>query len=1116
MKRTLSLILAVVMVAIMVPFAAIATSAADESANLVELDESKYSPIYSVDFTTLNSTADLAEDWSSEKDFSDTTIFNLTEEGLKYNFGKYYFALNAVEFNATDDYVVEFTAKMPSLVKRLGIAFADQPVGVAADTAEFCVRDDNDNEGLTFKNGIFYTDATYSESKSTSKLSSFDADAYAAITNNANVRFRIFVNAGVVKYLVMSVEGFGDYFVMDEGVAFGKTFFFGGHDGTSDSRYITFQSFTVNKIEEKAAEPAIVLPEGWVMTADDGDDNKNYQNENGLVLYGDTQSIAMTTKVGVGQKRVVAVDFGTPTKVNILNVTFGTELPVAGAELQANNTAGTGGNDVMLCVLGGPDQNVTDGASFGMKGSNSATTGTWFNADGTSYIKKAGSDTYASAAIKRWTVGNALKNNESNDHVTVGETLYNGACTDNGMKMTMYIEIDENNYVTGVYVQVVTVDTEGNFKQETVIYYANGTGYQVSCDGYLTIGHSGWGENCALMVKSVAINAGTAKEMGASLYSANFGTPAEAPEEPETPAYIAGIPGFPEITNAETILATDFTTIKTDAALNSAGWYFYGISPTEEKPYVERVEYGENGLDLLFGNSVLVNADLQLNNTDTYVIDYTFRWNPSQWIFYMAMGFDPAALEGAANMTGDQVVAKLRENWSYIDGNSCFKIRANESDNAMGVDSWTHYDEQFMSAKSSGAKLPSATALEAACGDAKAPIRIRIIVSEGTGQYAFMTIGDEHFYLKRNALFAQDAIAGLIGFTMAGSAKDTRGVTLVNFNVIKCELVDVTGGTEIKTEKDKAYTDAAATYYKDGYVLHYMDFATEGLTYEATNYSFTSNSSLERIVKIEDGVLKITNTGSKAAYLLFTANAIPAAITEYTASYTFRFVGNVNSYFGFVRGLSLKDDGSRDKSSTIELSYKGEIDDCVTADEAAWAEIVTAMKAGEWVNVTISNVGRYVESVTVMCGDKTVTFKMEGDKNKIAVDGYMGFILGKTTSVEIADVVVCAGKVDNITMPVWPTGVTMGANVQDVTAEAVAEGTKPDYSALIAELTGEGGGNTDDEPTNTTPEQTTAATTTAKTTAATTKAAEAKKGCKGSIVALPAIIATAIFGCAVV
>ena len=141
MKRTLSLILAVVMVAIMVPFAAIATSAADESANLVELDESKYSPIYSVDFTTLTSPTELADkgwsvgteqDLSFDPTFDNETVFAITTEGLKYHFGKYYFALNAVEFNATDDYVVEFTAKMPSLVKRLGMAFGDEPVGVAA------------------------------------------------------------------------------------------------------------------------------------------------------------------------------------------------------------------------------------------------------------------------------------------------------------------------------------------------------------------------------------------------------------------------------------------------------------------------------------------------------------------------------------------------------------------------------------------------------------------------------------------------------------------------------------------------------------------------------------------------------------------------------------------------------------------------------------------------------------------------------------------------------------------------------------------------------------------------------------------------------------------------
>ena len=560
---------------------------------------------------------------------------------------------------------------------------------------------------------------------------------------------------------------------------------------------------------------------------------------------------------------------------------------------------------------------------------------------------------------------------------------------------------------------------------------------------------------------------------------------------------------FPEVSNRQVLTNVDFRTIKTDAALDAEGFV---VSATSAGTY----NYTNDGLQLKFGTGdFLVNKDIELNNTNAYIIDFTYKMDPSVWIWAAEFGFTKAMLEGDAAT----VNAALTAHHGVADGNASLKMRANESDNKLAVDSWTYYkDGTFMEAETSGTYNPSATAVEAACGAEKASIRVRILVSGGTAQFAFMTIGDENFYIKRNTPMTQDSVAGLVGFTFIGGASAGRGVTLQTFNVSQCDLGDTTGGDLVQPEKDKAYTDAAATYYKDGYVLHHMDFAAEGVTWESTSYSFATNSSKDRIVKVEEGVLKLTNSGSKAAYLMFTANAIPATITEYTASYKFRFVGDINSYFGFIRGISLDEDGSRDNSKTLEITYKGEVTNCETANTDAWAAIVTAMKAGEWVEVTISNVGRYLESVTVKCGENSATFKMEGAKNKAAEEGYMGFIIGKTTAVEIASVTICAGKADNAATAIWPTGTEAGALVQNVTAEAVAEGTKPDYSVLIAELTSEGGGNTDDNPTDTNPEQTTAATTTA----ATTKAAEAKKGCKGSIVALPAIIATAVFGCAVV
>lgn len=613
----------------------------------------------------------------------------------------------------------------------------------------------------------------------------------------------------------------------------------------------------------------------------------------------------------------------------------------------------------------------------------------------------------------------------------------------------------------------------------TTVKYLPSTDFEVK--GYFSVWETNWGDNNTVNIRSVEIKEGTIAKVQ-----------------------------FPEVSNTQTLQNVDFTAIKTDAALADAGFVVSSIAPTDPEKFVPNVSYADDGLALKLGsNDFLINKAVELNNKDSYIIDFTYKMNPSVWIWAAEFGFTNAMLEGDAAT----VNAALLAQHGVADGNCSLKMRANEGDNKLACDSWTYYkDGTWMEAESSGTYNPSATAVEAACGEAKESIRVRILVSKGTAQFAFMTVGEENFYLKRDKAMTQDSVAGLFGFTFVGSAKEARGVTLQNFSITQCDLGDTTGGTEIKAELEKAYTDAAATYYKDGYILHYMNFE-KATDWASTNYSFASNSSLERIVKVEDGVLKFTNSGSKAAYLMFTANAIPAAITEYTASYDFRFVGETNDYFGFLRGISLKEDGARDKHQAVEISFKkGEVTDCATADTAAWEAIVTAMKAGEWVNVTVSNVGRYVESVTVMCGENTATFTMDAEENKLAPDGYMGFIIGKTTAVEIKDIVVMAGKVDNITMPTWPTGLEMGALVQNVTAEAVAEGTKPDYTDKINELLGTGTTDPDD------PDNTTEATTTeapANTTTVATTAA-AKKGCKNSIVAVPAIIATAIFGCAVV
>lgn len=756
MRKALSLILAVVMVALMIPFAVFMTSAA-ETKSLIHMDESKYSPIYSINFKELTSPAELAEKgWSA----SDVDSLACTDEGIQYNMSSTsYLALNAVEFNSADNYVVEFTTKMLSLNKRLVMAFADAPVVNASDDANWCLRDESDksksNAGLLWKGAAFYTDATYSEAAGTSKLSELDAAAYEAALANADVTLKIFVTAGTANYVVMSVEGFGDYYVYDAAVAFGKTFFFAGRDSVGDTRYVVLQNLTVYSlpyyqnwdfttleandgssnitaglpagwianddtegtrkttisdlgvtlggadqaigmtdasavpagiidgttdytltvkwntshkfalirfgwsggashtvdtlrpsnhlaynvtggpknaqqwsdggskagnfgvngstwsteiyngdtkidaaaardyhlggltngsqftttfevvggkvvaiynevdgttlkyipaaeyvakgyfsvwitnwggnntaniqsvaIEEGAYVPAasapsknLVLPSDWTISADNNKGIANYTDENGVTLGSTQQHIQMNSKVGVGTKRVIAIDYGVRTRVDVMRISW--EANAGDAQSYSWDL----GSDFDLCILGGPTSKVTKDAVSQTKMSNASNSYFWgaLAADDSRIVTvtktyvKSGELTTETFTCRSWDVMGKTD---------IVSAYYDGAVYGTGTQYILYIDIDENNKITAINHKLVYHDRNGNFVSETVITTPIHEEKQnvIVCDGYLTIGHNGFGDTGALVVKAVDINAGTYADMGTSLYSVDFGT----------------------------------------------------------------------------------------------------------------------------------------------------------------------------------------------------------------------------------------------------------------------------------------------------------------------------------------------------------------------------------------------------------------------------------------------------------------------------------------------------------------------------------------------------------------------------------------------------------------
>lgn len=287
----------------------------------------------------------------------------------------------------------------------------------------------------------------------------------------------------------------------------------------------------------------LTLPEGWVISTDDAAGTANSVGANGVILGGDSQSLAMTTKVGAGEQRVIAIDFGIVSQIGMLHLTWEADKPSAGNVPQNDNGKAFGGNDLFLCMFGGPDLNpVADASTIHMKVSKSASDGDWLSNDCTGYVRATVDGTWTKhTGMKRWAPANGHYVGGSDvglgKWTAVRDVLYDGACGTNGTKMVLYVELDANNCITGTYQQYVLYDANGNFVKEYVVYTANANTYKASCDGYLTIGHTAGKKEVdaaksALAVKSVKINKGTTTNMGESIYSMDF--QAWGAENPQT------------------------------------------------------------------------------------------------------------------------------------------------------------------------------------------------------------------------------------------------------------------------------------------------------------------------------------------------------------------------------------------------------------------------------------------------------------------------------------------------------------------------------------------------------------------------------------------------------
>lgn len=239
-----------------------------------------------------------------------------------------------------------------------------------------------------------------------------------------------------------------------------------------------------------------------------------------------------------------------------------------------------------------------------------------------------------------------------------------------------------------------------------------------------------------------------------------------------------------------------------------------------------------------------------------------------------------------------------------------------------------------------------------------------------------------------------------------------------------------------------SYNDSADTNYKQGYVLHYMDFSKIS-SFGETDYFVAKNDSAPaaKAFELTDGALRIANDSSNKCFVLLTGNQIPKNIQNYSVDISFKFNNTDTSkgnYFGYVMSATLSSDGKYSNLIDQCIRWKtGKLDNCESStDQNTLTAILTDMQAGKTVDFHYEALGRDCEKITVTCNGNIATYTRT-QKSTAAAGSYMGFFVGKDDSVDIYTIRVTAGSPSQYDRLTWPS--TANALVQTVTANAISD-----------------------------------------------------------------------------
>ena len=209
----------------------------------------------------------------------------------------------------------------------------------------------------------------------------------------------------------------------------------------------------------------------------------------------------------------------------------------------------------------------------------------------------------------------------------------------------------------------------------------------------------------------------------------------------------------------KTLQTVDFTKIKSDAELAAAEITYLDASASDSYG----VSYVDDGVHYYSQTNMgflLSNIDLS-DSTKSYVVDFTFKANPTSWIFEASAAFPDLSTINTTVGTA-------------VDG-SAFKIRPYSGKN-LGIDSATYYSDATCSTSLGGALDSS---VDTAVITDKKDVRVKLLITDGTWEYGEVSVDGKTYYVKATV---RTGWTGYFGFRCVGNTN----ILLKNLTISEC------------------------------------------------------------------------------------------------------------------------------------------------------------------------------------------------------------------------------------------------------------------------------------------------------------------------------------------